>query len=178
MLCKRKLVASSRVKCRSWLRSRATDTNAQPGEGKLRVHACGEHQMQVGRQMTNQEEHGLSDGLILDYMVVIQDEDNFVLPLPDLIEQGCQGGRERRRLGRVQQSESRLSNLGQAGAQSCDAEAQKRIGSLSNASRESQATSGSSLSALSTPRCEEDAAHAESSVVFPLPAGAETSVNG
>ena len=57
-------------------------------------------------------------------------------------------------------------------------EAQKRIGSLSNASRESQATGGSSPPVLPlTPhRAEEAATHAERSVVFPLPAEAETSV--
>src|SRR6266700_5970984 len=57
-------------------------------------------------------------------------------------------------------------------------EAQKRIGLLSNASRESQARTGSGPAALFlTIRCEEaPAAHAESSVVLPLPAEAETSV--
>lgn len=59
-------------------------------------------------------------------------------------------------------------------------EAQKRIGSLSNVSRESQATACSAHSALPLLACgsQEAAAHAESSVVFPLPAEAETSVNG
>src|SRR6266516_8228038 len=64
-------------------------------------------------------------------------------------------------------------------------EDQKRIGSLSNVSRESQGTAGSAplrstpcaLSSLAG-GLQDAAAHAESSVVFPLPAEAETSVNG
>src|SRR5947208_1707096 len=50
-------------------------------------------------------------------------------------------------------------------------EAQKRIGSLSNASRESQVIA-CSVSSLAEGLFDE-AAHAESSVVFPLPAEAE-----
>src|SRR5216683_8443333 len=64
-------------------------------------------------------------------------------------------------------------------------EAQKRIGSLSNASRESQVTAcsaplHSALCALPLLACglQDAATHAESSVVFPLPAEAETSVKG
>src|SRR5215469_7537853 len=57
-------------------------------------------------------------------------------------------------------------------------EAQKRIGSLSNASSESQARAGSRPAARSLSSCREEAAHAERRVVFPLPAEAETSVKG
>ena len=63
-------------------------------------------------------------------------------------------------------------------------EDQKRIGSLSNASRESQVTAcsvplRSTPCALPSPAggLQDAATHAESSVVFPLPAEAETSVN-
>ena len=51
--------------------------------------------MQSGRQMIDQEEHGLMDELVLDHMIVIQDEDEFFVHPPDLIEQVCQDGRER-----------------------------------------------------------------------------------
>src|SRR2546425_9985372 len=64
-------------------------------------------------------------------------------------------------------------------------EAQKRVGSLSNASRESQARAcsasrRSASCALLPLACgmPDAAAQAESSVVFPLPAEAETSVKG
>src|SRR6266699_2756985 len=64
-------------------------------------------------------------------------------------------------------------------------EAQKRIGSLSRESRESQATMGSAplrsapsiVSRLSW-GCEERVAHADSNAVLQLPAEAETSVKG
>src|SRR5581483_2565605 len=62
---------------------------------------------------------------------------------------------------------------------------QKRLGSLSRSSRESQATTGlapfCSISPLAPRRSlddEESAVHAESRVVLPLPAEAETSVKG
>src|SRR5258708_8063719 len=57
-------------------------------------------------------------------------------------------------------------------------EAQKRIGSLSNASSESQARAGSRPADQGLSPGREEAAHAERSVVFPLPAEAETSVKG
>jgi len=64
-------------------------------------------------------------------------------------------------------------------------ESQKRIGSLSGSSRESQAQAASaplgSALRLVPPRegtRGEAATHAESSVDFPLPAAAETSVKG
>jgi hypothetical protein len=64
-------------------------------------------------------------------------------------------------------------------------EVQKLVRSLSGSSRESQATRNvtplrfpPSIVSILLDACEERAAHAESSVVFPLPAEAETSVKG
>ena len=67
-------------------------THAQPGEGKLGIRARGEHQVQGSRQMIEQEEHALLDGLVRDHMVVIQDEDDFSVHLHELLEQGRQDG--------------------------------------------------------------------------------------
>jgi hypothetical protein len=69
--------------------------NAQPGEGKLGIGARGEHQVQGGRHMIEQEEESMVDGLIFDHVIVIQDEDDFSICLQNLIEQGRKDGRER-----------------------------------------------------------------------------------
>src|SRR6266567_230280 len=59
-------------------------------------------------------------------------------------------------------------------------EAQKRIGSLSRASSESQAKADLTPCTVPSRACgfEDAATHADSSVVLPLPAEAETSVKG
>ena len=88
-------------------------THAQPGEGKLGIRARGEHQVQGSRQMIEQEEHALLDGLVRDHMVVIQDEDELSIHLLHLIEERGQDGRERRSLWRMKHLSRRLAKGGQ-----------------------------------------------------------------
>src|SRR5258708_24732603 len=71
-----------------------------------------------------------------------------------------------------------LPTLGRQVRNAAMTEAQKRIGSLSNASSESQARAGSRPADQGLSPGREEAAHAERSVVFPLPAEAEASVKG
>ena len=66
--------------------------HAQPGKREERVRACGEDQMEVSRQMIEREEQPFEDGLFRDEMEVIQDQDDFLVKLHDLIEQGHQDG--------------------------------------------------------------------------------------
>src|SRR5260370_16110691 len=68
--------------------------------------------------------------------------------------------------------------LGRQVRKAAMSEDQKRIGSSSNASSESQARAGLRPAAWGLSPCREEATHAERSVVFPLPAEAETSVKG
>src|SRR6266566_1224822 len=67
--------------------------------------------------MLEQEEHGLMDDLVVDYMIVIQHENEFSARLSELIEQVCQDGREQGSFWRVQHLESHLPHPGQAGTQ-------------------------------------------------------------
>jgi hypothetical protein len=82
-------------------------------------------------------------------------------------------------------ADARCPHCGKHVCSAAMTEAQKRVGSLSRESRESQAIRDaaplrfpSSFVSILLCACEERAAHAESSVVFPLPAEAETSVKG
>ena len=130
--------------------------------------------------MIEQEEQPIVDSLVRDHMVVIQDEDNFPRVLHEFIEQGRQDGREwGGASGECSMARAIFPTLGRQVRSAAMTEAQKRIGSLSSSSRESQATSCSSPPALLPLACgfEDAAIHAESSVVFPLPAEAETSVS-
>src|SRR5438270_3742231 len=83
-------------------------THAPASEGKFGIGARGEDQVEITGKMIQEEQHGLRNGLVLDHMVVIQDEDEFFALLPQLIEQHAQDRRKRRRLLRVKESKRHL----------------------------------------------------------------------
>ena len=60
--------------------------HAPASEGKFGIGARGEDQVEIARKMLEEEQHGLRDGLVLDHMVVVQDENEFLVLLSQLIE--------------------------------------------------------------------------------------------
>src|SRR2546425_12694650 len=96
-------------------------THAPASEGKFGIGARSEDQVEISGKMIEEEQHGIRNGLMLDHMVVIQDENEFFALLPQLIEQHGQDGRKRRSLLRVQESKRLLPNLRKAGWQRCNA---------------------------------------------------------
>src|SRR3989440_10830340 len=96
-------------------------THAPASEGKFRISARREDQVEITGKMVQEEQHGLRNGLVLDHMVVIQDEDEFFALLPQLIEQHAQDRRKRSSLLRVQESKRHLPNRRKAGLQCCNA---------------------------------------------------------
>src|SRR5438270_2206912 len=83
-------------------------THAPASEGKFGIGARREDQVEIAGKMIEEEQHGLRNGLILDHMVVIQDEEEFFALLPQLIEQHDQDSRQWRSLLRVKESKRHL----------------------------------------------------------------------
>src|SRR5262249_27291263 len=79
--------------------------------------AADQHQVQAARRMIEEEPDGITDSLIRDHMIVIQNQDEIPGGALKIVKQRRQDGREWERLGGMQQGERSLSKSGAALAQ-------------------------------------------------------------
>src|SRR5262249_53744723 len=149
-------------------------SGTQTREGEVGVHSAGEEQMQVGRQVLQEEGQALVNRWLFDHVIIVQDEDEggrMCLGALQFLEQGRQE-REQRRGGWADctsasaVSPRRGPYLPERRRAAISA-TQKRVGLLSSSSSVSQE--------IWTWRW---CAQLASSVVLPKPAGAESSVSG
>jgi hypothetical protein len=116
-------------------------------------------------------------------MIIVQDENDILVSLLKLTQQICQDGRERGASCECNRAKAVCPTVGKLVRRAAMTEVQKRVGSRSSSSSESQAKTvwGDCLScifsSLALMLCAA-ATQAESRVVFPLPAEALTSVKG
>src|SRR5205823_1326978 len=76
-------------------------TDTQTCEGQVRVHPAGEDQVQMGRQMLQEEAQGFMDGRIADDLIIVHNEDNggrTVLAAFQLMKKRGKTSDKRRRL--------------------------------------------------------------------------------
>lgn len=79
-------------------------TPSQPGQRQRRVGAAGDHQVELGRQVLQQEGHPVLDLAGVDDVVVVEHQHDLVRERAELVEQRGQDGFDGR-LGRLQERE-------------------------------------------------------------------------
>ena len=144
---------------------------AQAGQRQRRIGAAGDHQVQLRREMVEQEGHPVVDVAGVDDVVVVEHQHDIVRDGAELVEQRGEDRFDRRRLRRLQERErARADAAAPPSAARRSGSVQKDaamvVALVEREPRRGPSTVGSGV-----------ASHSASSVVLPKPAGAETSVS-
>ena len=143
---------------------------AQPRQRQRRVGAAGEHQVDLRGQVLQQEGHPVLDLARLDDVVVVEHQHDVVRDGVEVVEQGGEDRLDRRRLGRLQERERVVADPGRGRLERGD-DVRPEHRRIVVALVERQPRRGASIAGGGR------ASHSASSVVFPNPAGADTSVS-
>ena len=76
---------------------------SQPRKGQRRVGSRGDDQAELGRQVVDQERHGLVDLRRVDDVVVVEHEHDVLVGAGEVVDDAGQDGGDRRAAGRLQE---------------------------------------------------------------------------